>query len=236
MTTEQLLRAAVVVLTLVPVALLPGAGAQTPAAQTPAQTPPAAQETAPESPNDLTLTVGKSVLVNSTLPIERVAVGFGEIAEATAVGAREVLVNGKAPGETSLIVWQQGGSKLFFDVTVRPSLFVSNARLDMIRRELRTELPGQTINLSLENDAVFLRGRVRDLNSADRAMAIASTLGKPVNLLYVDVPPAETQILLKVKFTSIDRSTSTQLGLNIASTGAASNIGTLSTGQFHRRP
>jgi len=101
-----------------------------------------------------------------------------------------------------------------------------------MRRELRTELPGQTINLSIENDSVFLRGRVRDMNSADRAMAIASTLGKPVNLLYVDVPPAETQILLKVKFTSIDRSTSTQLGLNIASTGAAGNIGTVSTGQF----
>ena len=31
-----------------------------------------------------------------------------------------------------------------------------------------------------------------------RATAIASSVGKVVNLLYVDVPPTDTQILLKV--------------------------------------
>jgi hypothetical protein len=29
-----------------------------------------------------------------------------------------VLVNGKAPGETSLIIWQQGGNRLIFDLNV----------------------------------------------------------------------------------------------------------------------
>jgi pilus assembly protein CpaC len=46
-------------------------------------------------------------------------VGYGDVAEATAVGPKEILVNGKAPGETSLILWQQGGEKLFFDVKVQ---------------------------------------------------------------------------------------------------------------------
>ena len=63
-------------------------------------------------------------------------------------------------------------------------------------------------------------------------MSIASTLGRTVNLLYVDVPPAEAQVLLKVRFATIDRSASLELGLNLASTGAGNTIGGISTQQF----
>ena len=185
-----------------------------------------------ESPNALFVNAGKSVIVKSALPIERVSIGFGDVAEATAISPQEVLVNGKAPGETSLIIWQQGGGRLFFDVMVQPSRFVSTSKLDMLRREINRELPGQKIDVSVENDLVFLRGTVKDLTSVDRAVAIASAIAKPVNLLYVDVPPPEAQILLRVKFASVDRSTSNQLGINIFSTGATNTIGAITTGQF----
>ena len=191
-----------------------------------------AQQAPAEGPNDLSVVVGKSVVVSSDRTIERVAVGFGDVAEAMAAGPNEVLVSGKAPGSTSLIIWQQGGSKLFFDVNVRPNLFVPNSRLDNVRREIGRELPGQQITLTSENDAVFLRGTAKDLTSVGRAVAIASTLGKVVNLLYVDVPQAKQQILLKVRFASLDRSLSTEVGLNLFSTGATNTIGRTSTGQF----
>lgn len=189
-----------------------------------------------QSSNELFVTAGKSVIVDSALPIERVSVGFGDIAEATVVSVNELLVNGKTPGETSLIVWQKGGSKLFFDVSVRSSRFVSDTRLDGIRRELNNELPGQNIRPSFNNDMVFLRGTVKDLTSADRAVAIASTAGKVVNLLYVNAPAPEPQILLKVRFASVDRNLSNQLGLNIFSTGATNTIGSTSTKQFTPPP
>jgi len=185
-----------------------------------------------ESPHDLSVGVGKSVIVSSSLPIERVSVGFGDFAEAAAVGPREVLVNGKAPGETSLIIWQVNGPKLFFELTVRPSSFTTTSRIDALRRQLRQELPGQTLTPSIENDSIFLRGTVKDITSANRAVAISSTFGKTVNLLYVKVPATEAQILLKVQFATIDRSISNQLGLNIISTGAANTIGTVTTQQF----
>ena len=197
-----------------------------------ARTPQATTESDQESPNELSVTVGKSLIVSTTQTIERISVGFGDVAEATAVGPREVLVNGKAPGQTSLIVWQQGGNKLFFDLLVRPNNFVAGERVDALRREIRKELPGDKINVSYENDTVFLRGSVKDLTSADRAMTIAGTLGKAVNLLYVSVPPPEAQILLKVRFASVDRSVSQELGLNLISTGATNTIGRITTGQF----
>lgn len=210
---------------------------QVPQAQTPAATPQAATtQSTGESTNALFVDVGKSVVVDSALPIERVSVGFGDIAEATAVAPTEVLVNGKAPGETSLIVWQQGGTKLFFDVTVQPSRFAANSRIETLRRQINRELPGQKIEVSVENDLIFLRGTAKDLTSADRALAIASSMGKPVNLLYVDVPAPEAQILLKVKFASVDRSLSSQLGFNLFSLGATNTIGSTTTGQYQSIP
>src|SRR5258708_33680766 len=76
-------------------------------AQAPAQNP--AQATASR---DLAVTVGKSVLVDSPTDIERISLADGAIAEAVAISPREVQINGKTPGETSLIVWQMGGNRL----------------------------------------------------------------------------------------------------------------------------
>ena len=185
-----------------------------------------------DASNELYVAVDKSVLVDVLQPIQRIAVGLGEFAEATAVSPNEVLVNGKAPGETSLIVWEAGGGRQFFNVIVRPSVAAANDRMEALRRELRTELPQQSVHVTTENGLIFLRGTVKDLTSSDRAVQIASTAGKVVNLLYVAVPSAEPQILLKVKFASVDRTLTKQLGLNLLSTGAANTIGTVGTGQY----
>ncbi len=190
-------------------------------AQAPAQTtPPAAR--------DLFVTVGKSLVVESPVNIQRVSVGDSKIAEAVAVNPREVLINGIATGETSVIIWQQGGNRLIFDLSVRPS----TTRLEAIRQELRKELPAQDVSVTLEDSDVFLRGTVNDPASAERAVAIARTLGKPVNLLNVRVPQGEQQILLRVRFANVDRTAATELGANLFSTGALNTIGQTTTQQF----
>jgi pilus assembly protein CpaC len=185
-----------------------------------------------DATNDLVVSVGKSVVIDCADRVERITIGLGEIAEATAVSPTEILVNGKTPGETSLIVWEAGGGRQFFNLSVRASRAVVNDRLEGLRRQLRTELPDQKITVTAEGDQVFLRGKVKDLASSDRAVQIGSSVGKVVNLLYVAVPPAEPQILLKTKFASVDRTTERQLGINIFSLGAANTIGSITTGQF----
>ena len=177
---------------------------------------------------DLGVTVGKSVIVDSPAVIERVAVANGDLAEAVAITPHEVLVNGRLAGETSMIVWQQGGNRLFFDLTVRRN----DSRIDAVRREMSKEMGNSSVTIDMEGEAVFLRGNVTDLTMADRAVAIATTLGKPVNLLRVAVPPTDAQILLKVKFADVDRSSTKQFGINFFSTGAGRTQGTVITGQF----
>jgi pilus assembly protein CpaC len=185
-----------------------------------------------DSTNEVAVAVGKTLLIDTARPISRVAVGIGDVVEATAVTPTEIMINGKAPGETSLIIWDSRGGRQFFNITVRPSSAVTTDNLDSIRRELSLELPGQNMKVTAENNMVFLRGTVKDLNGSARAVQIASTGGKVVNLLNVNVPAADPQILLKVRFASVDRSKEKQLGLNLFSTGFGNTVAGITTGQF----
>jgi pilus assembly protein CpaC len=184
-------------------------------------------ETAPDE--HLSVTVGKSIVIESPLSIQRVAVASGVMAEVVAVSSKQIIVNGLAPGETTLILWEKGGARTVYALSVEPA---AHPPLDKVREELARELPDQDVSIDLENGTVFLRGTVKDLIAAQRATAIAGSLGKVIDLLYVDVPPAEPQILLKVRFADVDRSASKQLGANIISTGAGNTIGAVSTGGF----
>jgi pilus assembly protein CpaC len=201
-----------------------------------AQVAPSSQPSAgaryEDSTNELSVTVGKAVLVDCAQPIQRVAVGQAEIAQATAVNPAEIMINGVAAGETSLIIWDIHGGRQFFNVTVRPSNAVSGENLDTVRRELKMELPGQDVRLSYGNGSIFMRGTVKDLTSSTRAVEIASTAGKVVNLLNVDVPPSEPQILLKVRFASVDRTRARSLGINLFDLGLGNVIGGITTGEF----
>jgi pilus assembly protein CpaC len=190
---------------------------------------PKTQEAAPTSaPGKLMVTVGKSLIIDSPMKIQRISVANGELIEAVAVNPKEVLINGRNAGETSLIIWQEGGSRLLYDLTVR----LSPARLDVVRQQLARDFPNEEINVTFENETAFVRGTVKDVVAADRVMAIAASLGKSVvNLLRVEVPPVEQQILLKVRFCDVDRSVSSDLGVSFAS-GAFNQSTSIGTGQY----
>jgi pilus assembly protein CpaC len=189
---------------------------------------PKAQEAAPSgAPGKLMVTVGKSLIIDSPMKIQRISVANGELIEAVAVNPKEVLINGKAAGETSLIVWQEGGNRLLYDLTVR----LSPMRLDVVRQQLARDFPSEDINVTFENETAFVRGTVKDVVAADRVMAMTASLGKAVNLLRVEVPPVEEQILLKVRFCNVDRAASTDLGVSFAS-GAFNQSTAIGTGQY----
>ena len=176
---------------------------------------------------ELAVTVGKSLILDTPADLRRVAVANGDLAEALAVNPREVLINGKAPGETSVILWQQDGARTLYNLTVRQS----TTRIEAVQGQLNRGLPGQDVSLDFENDTVFLRGTVKDLSSAERAAGMAATLGKVVNLLRVEVPAAEPQILLHVRFADVDRTATSSFGFNLLSTGGKT-LGQITTGQF----
>lgn len=167
---------------------------------------------APPAGRELVLTVGRSLSIDSARPIRRAATANDAVAECVAIGPKELLVNAKAPGETSIVIWQDNDTRLRYELTVRPD----PARLDAVRRQIAREFGQSDIEVTLDNDTAFVRGTVRESASAARVMAIASTLGKTVNLLYVSIPPVEPQVLLMVRFASVERRASRNLAVNLA--------------------
>lgn len=184
------------------------------------------------TPSEVLVGINKSIVLENPAGVRRISVANTDLAEAVAVSRTEVLVNGKAPGNTSLILWDAGGHRTLFDVHVS----IDAPKLEVVRKQLQQELPGQDVSLTVSEGSVFLRGTVADIVAADRAASIAGTLGKVVNLLRVKVPEADPQILLKVRFANINRTALSQLGLNIFSTGATNTIGSITTGQFGQPP
>jgi pilus assembly protein CpaC len=174
----------------------------------------AAQQTAvaadvEQGAEKLTVGSGKTRLLDMPVNIERVAIAAAETAEAVPVSARSLMINGKAPGETSLVVWLTDGSRREYNVNVK----VNASRIDAAKEQIEREF-GSGVQLTVDNGSVYLTGRVRDLYEADRAQSIATVLGKVINLLKIQTPPQEMQILLKVRFADVDRSKSIQLGVN----------------------
>ncbi len=180
--------------------------------------------------SDLIVTVSRSVVLDHNTKIKRVSVSNSDIAEAIAVSTKEILLNGKAQGDTTLTLWDATGARSEYEIHVLPS----SAQIEAVKAELLKEV-GPAASIAVEGKNVFLRGTVSDEVVADRALSIASTLGKVVNLLRVSVGPADPQILLRVRFANISRNATQQLGVNLLANNLK-GIGNLSTGQFGSAP
>lgn len=180
---------------------------------------------------DITVEVSCSAILDRPAGVKRISVANGEIAEAVATSPNEVVVNGKAPGETTLIVWGQDGSRSIMSVHVLPA----SPKVDLVRDEILREA-GPNVNLIAQDGLFFLNGTAKDVTSANRAFEIASSLGKVVNLLRVSTPASAPQILLKVRFADVDRSISNQFAFNLIGNDAAKGQGGASTGQYGGNP
>jgi pilus assembly protein CpaC len=158
----------------------------------------------------ITVGSGMTRLLDMTVNIERVSVAAPETVEAVPVSARSLMINGKIPGETSLVIWLADGSRKEYDVDVK----IGAARIEAAKDQLEREFGGK-VQLTVDSSSVYLSGTLKDMYQAQRAVAIASAVGKVVNLLNVSVAPQERQVLLKVRFADVDRSKSLALGINM---------------------
>jgi pilus assembly protein CpaC len=108
-----------------------------------------------------------------------------------------------------------------------------DTNLEPLRRLLKQTFPNETVTVQSSRDSISMIGQVSSAAAAERIVAMAAPFGKTiVNNLIVALPPADKQIMLKVKFAELDRTKSLQYGVNLTSTGATNTLGSISTGQF----
>jgi pilus assembly protein CpaC len=169
--------------------------------------------------------VGKSVLINLQSPVTRILSSNPAVVETLATSPTQVVVEGKAPGASSLILWDATGHSQMLDVTV--DVNVSN-----LRTALEQAYPGQHISVQSDGAHLILTGTVSDTKIMDDVGKMATAYSSGVVNSLTVAPVHEQQVLLEVKFAEVDRTKLQQLGFNFFSTGAANTIGAVSTQQF----
>src|SRR5271154_4385254 len=177
-------------------------------------------------PEEIRLTIGKSIVIDYPADIARISTSNPEIVDASPVTGREVLVHGKSFGTVTLVVWSKAGQRNFYNITVEQNW-------EPLRKLLKDTFPKEDIHVQSSRESLSLTGSVTSKDVAERSTALATPFGKTiVNNLQIISTGAEKQILLRVKFAELDRTASTQFGVNLISTGATNTVGGITTGQF----
>src|SRR5438094_6490050 len=189
-----------------------------------AQEPPQPPRLATPLPaRPMTLTVGRGELLQFPDGTSRVSVSDPAIADAVVVSPNDVVLNGKAPGNTTIMIWH-GDNVSPYNITVEPDL-------SEIQKQLRATFPSEQIEVSSSKDALLLTGVVSDAEIAKQAGSIAALHAKSVVNLIQSPPPDNRQVMLQVKFATVDRSTLSQFGINFFSVNNKL-VGTATTQQF----
>jgi len=204
----------------------PAGNASQPAAA-PQNPPPTTTLPAQETPGaaPLRVMVGKSLLINTTERLKRVSVTDPAVADALVVTPTQVLINGLAPGEVSLLIWDELERSRSFDLRVDVDITAASEEIHRI-------FPDEQISVTPSRSAIVLSGHVTTEDVAKQAGSVASAYSRNIVNVLTFGPVGAQEVLLEVKFAEVDRTALTQLGINIFSTGATNTIGSVTTGQF----
>ena len=185
-----------------------------------------ALEAADPSPRELTLVIGRGAVIDCPEGVERISTSNPDAVDAVTASEKEVLFQGKALGQATLVVWSKSGARQAYEVTVEPNL-------EPLRKLLKETFPDEDIDLRASRESLALVGRASSQAVADRALAlVAASVKGAIGNLRVAAPAPEKQILLKVRFAELNRSATAEFGINLLSTGAGQTPAALSTGQF----
>ena len=177
------------------------------------------------SPQRLSLTVGKSIIIHSPGPVRRVSLVSPEIADAMVLTTQQIYVTGKAPGITSLTLWGVNDKvTAFLDLEISPDI----SRLkEMLHRILPDE---KDIKVSTTHDHITLSGTISSTVALSQVLALTGPYApldeekkpKIINLLEV---AGVHQVMLEVRVSEISRSLLRRLGFNFAYITSGNNFG-----------
>jgi pilus assembly protein CpaC len=172
---------------------------------------------------DLHVLVGHSTFIKTITRLKRVYVSNPAVVDSFTSTPTQILITGKEPGVSSLVLWDEEGESATFVV-------FSDLDVSGLAREVRAALPDDSVKVNAQEDRVSLSGTVGSTASFDVAAKLAALYGKTVINSLVVKPPHVRQVRLKVQIIEIDRSKGAQFGINLFSEGKSqSNI---TTGQF----
>ena len=161
----------------------------------------------------LVITAGRSMVLSTDFNIERIAVTNPEVADAQVVEPRELLIDGRAPGTISLILWGPGIRRQYDLVVETP---ITN-----LEQHLQALFPGEDIRIDYSDEAIILSGNASStavmLKVGEIAQA-SSADSEIINMVQVPGGSISQQVMLQVRFAEINRSALFEAGFSFFST------------------
>lgn len=147
-------------------------------------------EAQPQVPPTISVTVNKSMVFRLAQRAKRVSVSQPQVADVVVVSPNQLLINGKAVGTTSLIVFDEKGEVANYDLIIMPDVAA-------LRGQLRVVLPNEKVEISTSGPALVLRGEVSNEVVYDKVLEIAQTYLPPKPPAAVAPPAAVTNVNLR---------------------------------------
>lgn len=171
------------------------------------------------APQRLALVLGKSIVVESPVPIRRTSLADPQIADVMVLSPKQLYVIGKAVGTTNLTLWEKGDRiSAVFDLVVSPDLI-------RLKEQLHELLPEETaIRVTASHDSVALSGSISSAASLAQTLAIAEAYApkKVLNLLQVG---GVHQVMLEVRVAEMNRALVRRLGINMNAVNGQNDFG-----------
>ena len=159
----------------------------------------------------------------SGLRLRRVYVSNPAVLDSYTANARQIVITAKAPGSSSLVLWDEAGRSQAY-------LVVSSLDVAGLRTAMRLAFPQEKIDVQADADNLSVSGTVSGQAAIDAALKMAGVYSKNVVDAMLLAPPHLAQVRLKVRIVEIDRSRLAEFGVNFFSLG--SNPSSTTTGQF----
>jgi pilus assembly protein CpaC len=153
----------------------------------------------------LTLEVGSSTVLKIS-KVDRLAIGNGEVVQATVINQNEIVVFGKKTGTTTLDVWRSIGARMSYKVRVIPEGF------SRVQEELKNLL--KTVPMarsSVVGDKLIVEGE--NLSDADQAKIARLAQRYPELLDFTSQVGWDKMVLLDVQVIEIPTVRLQELGI-----------------------
>ena len=179
-----------------------------------------------ESAQTLHLLVGRSLVITSPNRIKRISLADPAVAEALVVSPTQVLVNGKAPGGVSLLIWDEADQSQAFEVSVDIDILG-------LTQKIHEVFPAEAVHIETSKDVVMLSGHISSATVADKILEVVKNATPKVTSLMEVPSTAACADFAAGKICGRESPEAfSQLGFNLLSLPGSKTVGTISTQQF----
>lgn len=139
--------------------------------------------------------VGKTQLIKFDEPVKRISITDPSLADLVLLSPKELLLNGKKAGRTSLLFWGASEKPVFFNMVVQQDT-------DAVIQAIEQVAPDENIKYTCTDDGLILSGQVSSTTVRNNIENVI----KAYNVKLVNLTESPTkQVLLEVKIAEASR-------------------------------